>query len=444
MRRALASGAAALLVFACVAAVRPEPTRAITLLANADTATVRHDHTLTVPPAGVLANDVGLLGGTVVLVSTVSHGTLDLNADGSYTYTPDSGYVGADLFQYKVRSLLLITSNTANVTISVTNAAPVARADTYTVSGRNDLVVGAPGVLGNDTDADGDRLTAQLQSSSGLSGSFDFNPDGSFTYRPGGGFDGFATFTYRASDGSAASATVTVTLTGTPTPTAIPTATPQPTVRATPMPIPLPTLPPLPTVQPLPTIAPLPTLPPLPSLGPLPSLTPLPTLPPLLSPPPVPVPTLSPPGSSISPTASASASASPRPGAATPSPSPRSSGAPAVVPGAAGPRPGDGQISGGGGPVDGVAPRVGVGLGGIGVQTRAPLGGVALDLGDLQLGDLWYVPAGLLGLPGLLLLLWLAAEAAGGLVWLPAARRLSREEAGPRRLGDPKQPRSRH
>jgi hypothetical protein len=52
---------------------------------------------------GVLSNDVdtdNLL--TVELVSDVSNGTLVLNADGSFTYTPNDLYFGQDSFSYKV------------------------------------------------------------------------------------------------------------------------------------------------------------------------------------------------------------------------------------------------------------------------------------------------------------------------------------------------------
>jgi len=55
------------------------------------------------PAPGVLGNDVDPNGDplTVVPLSGVSHGTLDLETDGSFTYTPDRGHVGADSFTYR-------------------------------------------------------------------------------------------------------------------------------------------------------------------------------------------------------------------------------------------------------------------------------------------------------------------------------------------------------
>jgi hypothetical protein len=57
---------------------------------------------LTVSAPGVLANDGDITGGSVtaVLASNPSHGSLLLNWDGSFTYAPNSGYVGADSFTY--------------------------------------------------------------------------------------------------------------------------------------------------------------------------------------------------------------------------------------------------------------------------------------------------------------------------------------------------------
>jgi hypothetical protein len=58
---------------------------------------------LTVPAPGVLVNDSDLEGSpvTAVLARGPRHGGLTLNPDGSFTYTPDPGYVGSDDFRYK-------------------------------------------------------------------------------------------------------------------------------------------------------------------------------------------------------------------------------------------------------------------------------------------------------------------------------------------------------
>ena len=56
-------------------------------------------------------------------------------------------------------------------------------------------------MLGNDTDADGDTLTALLAGGP-ANGSLTLNSDGGFTYTPNAGFNGADGFTYRANDGT--------------------------------------------------------------------------------------------------------------------------------------------------------------------------------------------------------------------------------------------------
>jgi hypothetical protein len=58
------------------------------------------------------------------LVVDVSNGTLSLNADGSFTYSPDTGYVGNDSFTY-VANDSQADSNVAIVDITITDPAPV-------------------------------------------------------------------------------------------------------------------------------------------------------------------------------------------------------------------------------------------------------------------------------------------------------------------------------
>jgi choice-of-anchor B domain-containing protein len=101
------------------------------------------------------------------------------------------------------------------VTLTVSpNQVPVAMDDDYTTTQNMALTVAAPGVLSNDTDGDGQPLTAVLDTGP-VSGTLTLNADGSFTYTPTLGFEGSDSFTYRATDGINSSniATVTITVT---------------------------------------------------------------------------------------------------------------------------------------------------------------------------------------------------------------------------------------
>ena len=94
----------------------------------------------------------------------------------------------------------------------VSNSAPVAVADSYTTPKGVALNVSAPGVLKNDTDAEGDALSASPVAGLVLHGTLVLNANGSFLYTPTAGYVGFDSFTYRANDGTSDSNTVTVSI----------------------------------------------------------------------------------------------------------------------------------------------------------------------------------------------------------------------------------------
>jgi VCBS repeat-containing protein len=91
------------------------------------------------------------------------------------------------------------------------NAAPIAADDDYRGSRDDALAVAAPGVLANDSDANGDSMTVRLAQSA-AHGTLTLQSDGSFTYMPAAGFTGMDEFTYAASDGKGESALATVTI----------------------------------------------------------------------------------------------------------------------------------------------------------------------------------------------------------------------------------------
>ena len=158
------------------------------------------DGVLTVPAPGVLGNDsdVDSTNLTAAVVSGPSHGALTLNPDGSFTYTPTLLYAGPDSFTYQVSdSATNSATATVNITVHPINHAPVAIDDSFSLNEDTPLVVVASGVLGNDTDVDGDPLTASLVSAP-THGSLTLNPDGSFTYTPNADYNGPDSFTYTA------------------------------------------------------------------------------------------------------------------------------------------------------------------------------------------------------------------------------------------------------
>ena len=94
-------------------------------VANNDSYTTTGGQTLTVAAPGVLGNDVGAdLTVDTPDTTSPSHGTLTLNSDGSFTYTPTLGYTGTDTFTYRDVDEFGRDSNTATVTIRVQPPAP--------------------------------------------------------------------------------------------------------------------------------------------------------------------------------------------------------------------------------------------------------------------------------------------------------------------------------
>jgi VCBS repeat-containing protein len=206
------------LVFTNAGGNRVSVLRNITPVAVNDAYVAAKNTPLSVAAPGVLGNDTGGNGNplTAALVAGPAHGTLNLNANGSFAYTPAANFTGTDTFTYKA-SDGTAQSNTATVTITVNavNGAPVATNDAYTTNEDTPLEVPAPGVLANDNDPDGDPLTAWVGPGTSH-GTLNLNANGSFTYTPAANFNGTDTFTYHASDGTAQSNTATVTITVNP------------------------------------------------------------------------------------------------------------------------------------------------------------------------------------------------------------------------------------
>lgn len=178
-----------------------------------DAYVTQEDTALVVGAPGVLTNDGDPDADPVqAQLVGVAHGEVDLSPSGGFTYTPAENFTGDDTFAYVVFDGQL-ASDPVTVTIQVlpVNDAPVALPDEFATPRNVALAVPAPGVLGNDVDADDDPLTAVLVDPPAR-GSLVLGADGSVQYTPDANFEGAATFTYRAHDGTVGSEPVTVTI----------------------------------------------------------------------------------------------------------------------------------------------------------------------------------------------------------------------------------------
>ena len=146
----------------------------------------------------------------------VTNGTVNVSAAGVVTFTPDANYNGPVTFDYVVSDGNGGTdTGTVNGTINPINDDPTAVADAYATNEDTTLNIPASGVLGNDSDIDGDTITV-LSHTAAANGTVVVNGDGSFTYTPNANFNGSDTFTYTVSDGNGGTDTATVTITVNP------------------------------------------------------------------------------------------------------------------------------------------------------------------------------------------------------------------------------------
>ncbi|HEX9966265.1 MAG TPA: Ig-like domain-containing protein [Allosphingosinicella sp.] len=199
-------------------------------VANDDAASTNENNAAGVS-GNVLANDTDADGDTLTVAApgtyVGAYGTLQIAADGSYTYTPGAGAQGLDVGETAQDVFIYTASDgtaldTAELIVTVTglNDAPVANDDTN-VTDENSPVSG--NVLSNDTDVDGEPLTVSTPGTyNGFWGTLVLAANGSYTYTPnaaaallGNGQSVVDVFGYNASDGTASdSAIITITVNG--------------------------------------------------------------------------------------------------------------------------------------------------------------------------------------------------------------------------------------
>ena len=153
----------------------------------------------------VLGNDSDIEGDALSVNTTPvidpANGSVQLDSDGTFIYTPGANFIGADSFTYEVNDGNGGTNTaTANITVNSVNDAPIATDDTFNTD-EDVMLTGS--VLGNDSDIDGDAFSVNTTPViDPANGSVQLNTDGTFTYTPDANFFGSDTFTYEVSDGN--------------------------------------------------------------------------------------------------------------------------------------------------------------------------------------------------------------------------------------------------
>jgi uncharacterized repeat protein (TIGR01451 family) len=118
-----------------------------------------------------------------------AHGSAACSA-GNCTYTPTSGYTGADSFTYRVCDTSTPTPQCAVTSVSV-QVGPNAVNDSASISQGSTL---SSSVAGNDTYPPGSSFSV---TGAPAHGSVTMNPNGSYSYTPTGTYSGADSFTYQ-------------------------------------------------------------------------------------------------------------------------------------------------------------------------------------------------------------------------------------------------------
>jgi hypothetical protein len=148
----------------------------------------------------VSSNDSDIETSSLTYTATTlpSNGTLVLNSNGTFTYTPTANYFGVVTFGYSACDASSACANgTATITINNVNDIPVAGNDAINVL-EDGVLSGS--VAGNDSDIDMNTLTYTVVSGAS-NGVFTLTSTGSFVYTPNANYNGGDEVTYQVCDG---------------------------------------------------------------------------------------------------------------------------------------------------------------------------------------------------------------------------------------------------
>ena len=204
----------------------PEPGEN-TVTANNDTATTESGQAVNI---NVVANDFDMEGDALTVTSNTqpANGTLVNNGDGTFTYTPNTGFTGVDTFTYTICDNVTPTPACDTATVSITVLPDNGENDTYanddTFNGNQGTVI-TGNVLTNDVDPEGNTQTV-ASNTQPANGVVVMNPNtGEFTYTPNDpDFTGTDQFTYTVCDNGTPQACDTATVYITVNPVYIPQA----------------------------------------------------------------------------------------------------------------------------------------------------------------------------------------------------------------------------
>ena len=155
------------------------------------------------------------LTATAGTFSTGQSGSIVIQSDGSYAYTPAGNFNGTDTASYTVSDSALTDTGTLTITVAAVNDVPVAVDDSVSSGVTEGIAFNSvTSLIANDSDADGDTLAATAGTfPTGQGGSVVIATDGSYAYTSAIDFSGIDTVEYTVDDGNGGTATGALTIT---------------------------------------------------------------------------------------------------------------------------------------------------------------------------------------------------------------------------------------
>jgi large repetitive protein len=136
-------------------------------------------------------------------VSGPSHGSIVINPDGTYTYTPTANYSGSDMIVVSICDAgtplpAICVNDTIFVTITPVNDPPVV--DDENISTNEDTPVSGDLTDAGDLDVDGNLIVNTTPIDGPSNGTITINADGTYTYTPNANFNGADTIVVQICD----------------------------------------------------------------------------------------------------------------------------------------------------------------------------------------------------------------------------------------------------
>lgn len=170
-----------------------------------DNVTLNRDNTVTIEKSVLLANDSDIEQDKLTVLDELatqpSFGSVQLNEDGSFTYTTDEGFLSGDSFEYQISDGNGgVAQASIFISIDISDDLPLALDDTYQVNEDDSLIIEDVnnGILANDSDPN--NRSFQLYEALAVqpeNGQLTLAEDGTFTYVPNNNFFGSDQFSYQ-------------------------------------------------------------------------------------------------------------------------------------------------------------------------------------------------------------------------------------------------------